>query len=276
MGRRPRLRGRDADHAVAAGRGGLRRVADRLAPRGEPRGLRRLPDARVHDAAHRGAGQGQGDRPDLRQAVHPALGHVERRPPRPHLRRAGCRWDAGRRDEGHGRRLAVEALRRQRRIRLHARRTVSCLHRPRCGPQRGVVDELRSLRRAHRRQCRPAQPHDGQRRLGHEPGLLARRQADGLSRDVAGRVRGRSLPHHGAAVATGRSTRRGRQLGPLAERTRVVGRQHDPVRNSPQRGTRVAVRDRRRDGQREDRPERRPCRVRPRLPDSSCSSSSTT
>ena len=114
--------------------------------------------------------------------------------------------DAGGRDEGHGRRRAVEAVRR------HARSSPS---RP---TARALVFTARDAGREEawstnfdlyvapdRRQRAAAQPDGRQQGLGHGAVVLARRQDARLPRDGARRLRGRPLPHRRARLARRRA-----------------------------------------------------------------------
>ena len=108
--RQPGRRG-DAGDEVSARRRRLRALARRAAARGRARGLRRLRRPLLHGRSRRRRREAQGDRPPLRLAAVPPLGHVEGRAALAPLRGAGrhVRQDAERgrghrRDEGHGRR----------------------------------------------------------------------------------------------------------------------------------------------------------------------------
>ena len=145
-------------HAPAAGRAELHALARRHAP-----GLRlevfpdcadlactkkRL-DERSRAKAHRA---------DFHDAVHPPLGHLGRRPPHAPVRlparmpTAVVAPDAAPPDAGDQRRRALEALRRRRGVRLLARRPHARLRRAHRRPRGALVDQLRPLRGASRRQ----------------------------------------------------------------------------------------------------------------------------
>ena len=79
-------------------------------------------------------------------ALRAPLGRVARRPPLPPLRGArSAGGDAGRPDEGHGRRRPDQALRRRRGVHLHPRRQGRGLHRQGRRPRGGLVHQLRPL-----------------------------------------------------------------------------------------------------------------------------------
>ena len=172
--------------------------------------------------------EAQGHRPALRLAASSATGTPGRTAGA--RTSSSCPWPPTaprprrRRDEGHGRRRAVEAVRRRRGVHLHAGRPRHRVHRPRRGPRGGLVDEPRPLGRADRRQRQAAQPDRRQQGHRHRPGVLARRQDARVSVDGARRLRGRQ-------AARRCCDRRGRRapramldgsVGSLAERARLV------------------------------------------------------
>ena len=147
-------------------------------------------DLVVHGRPRRRRREAQGHRPPLRLAALPPLGHLGGRPPLAPVRGAGrhVRQDAerrraDRRDEGHGRRRAVQAVRRRRGVHVHARQPRPRLHRARRRPRGSVVDQPRSVGGAARRQPEAAQPDRRQQGHRHRAGLLARRQDAGVSID---------------------------------------------------------------------------------------------
>ena len=189
----------------------------------------------------------QGHRQDLRQALLPTLGHVGRRPALARLRRAAVGRGPDRRHEGHGCRLAVEAVRRERGVRLHAGRQGDRLRRTRRGPRGGMVDELRPVRRPGRREHRAAQSHGGEQGMGCVPGVLARRQDARVRGHEAPGLRGGPLPHRAARMAGWNRSRVDRGMGPLARRAHVVAGRQGDIRHGRRHREPCAVRHRRRD-----------------------------
>ncbi len=131
----------------------------------------------------------------------------------------------------HERRRAFAAVRRRRGIHLLARWPDGGLHRPRRGPGGALVHGLRPLPGAGRRLAAPAEPDGRQPGLGHPARLLARRQDAGLPRHGAPGLRGRPLPHPAARRGHGPRAGAGRGVGPLAQRSPLLGRRPHPLRH---------------------------------------------
>ncbi len=173
-------------------------VGDRCA--GELHGLRLR-----GEGAERQADE-QGQRPRLRQALHPALGYLGRRQAfaafhRRHRReRHTCEnFRSAPAQPRDRRRRPIEALRRRRRVLVFTRRQDRVLRRAHRGQERAVVDELRYLLGACGRLGRAEEPHCGEFRLGRALRCHRTRWQDLVLRcDEAPDFRGRSLRHHGA------------------------------------------------------------------------------
>ena len=181
------------------------------------RGLPRLRRPRVHEEPARRARDAEGDRPDLRPAVRPPLGHLGGRPPQPPLRACrsaggtpvdvttGMDADVPSKPFGGSEEITFTPDGKALVFAAQGRR-----------PRGGLVHRLRPLRRPRRRLGAPPQPHRRNPAWDTQPVVLARRQDARLARDGAARLRGRPLPDRAARLARRRRARASPRLGPLA------------------------------------------------------------
>ena len=214
---RRRRRRADAGHLAAARRRRVRGVA-RLARRWRWRSRCSWTATRSTAPSSGSTRRRSARRPaSSTTACSCATGTRGGRPAFARLRRARGRRHARGRHEGHGRRRPVEAVRRRRGVRVHARRQERRVHRARRRPRGALVDELRPLRRAGRRQRRSRATSPPTTR----PGTRARRSRPTARPWPTRRWHGPATRPTACASScasgpTARRTRAHRGVGPLA------------------------------------------------------------
>ena len=214
--------------------------------------LHGLRGSQVHARPARGREDQQGPGAHLRPAVHPALGHVARSHAFQPVRGTGeCRRPrrhAGERERRARCRRAFQAGRRRRGVHVHTRRQPRGVQRAGRGPRGTLVDELRPLRGALRRQRAAEEPDRRQSGLGHPAGVPQERRP-GVARDEPPRLRSRSFRHQ-AAPRRHRARRR-RAMGSLRIAPRRGARREHAAgnRQRPRPGAAVCHRCRQRHGQ---------------------------